>query len=60
MKWRGLVEHALEVARLVAVVTVDDLSDLFADSGAEILGLATIVKNRLRRRVYWARPAGAC
>ena len=44
----------------MAVVTVDDLSDLFADLGAETLGMATVVKNRLHRRVYWARSAGAC
>ena len=51
----GLVEHALEVARLVAVVTVDDLEDLFEARGAELLGLATVVKNNLRRKVYWVR-----
>ncbi len=57
---RGLVEHALEVARLVAVVTVDDLSGLFAGCGGEVLGTATVIKNRLHRRVYWARSIGAC
>ncbi len=56
---RGLVEHALEVARLVAVVTVDDLDDFFAERGAETLGIAKMVKNKLRRKVYWIRAGGS-
>jgi tRNA (guanine10-N2)-dimethyltransferase len=53
----GLVAHALEVARLVAIVSIEDLSDLLAEQGAEMLGVATIVKNNLLRRVHWARSA---
>ncbi len=56
---RGLVEHALKIAKLVAVVTVDELDDLFAEQGAEILGIATMVKHNLRRKVYWVRAATA-
>lgn len=55
---RGLVARALEVARLVAIVSVADLEPLLAEHGAEILGDATIVKNALRRKVYWARAGG--
>jgi tRNA G10 N-methylase Trm11 len=51
--WQGLVAHALEVARLVAVVTVGDLTEFVAEHGAEMLGTATIIKNKLHRRVYW-------
>lgn len=55
----GLVEHALAVARLVAVVTVGELSHFISEQGAEMLGTATIVKNKLHRRVYWMRSANA-
>ncbi|MFW6156819.1 MAG: DNA methyltransferase, partial [Armatimonadota bacterium] len=54
---RGLVAHALEVARLVAIVTVGELEDFLGAQGAKVLGTATIVKNSLRRRVYWAKSS---
>lgn len=55
---RGLVAHALTLARLVAVVTVEDLSDLFAELGAELLGVAQIAKGHLVRRIHWAQSRG--
>jgi len=51
----GLVEHALEVARLVAVVTVDEIDGLIDTGRVEMLGAASIYKNSLHRRVYWMR-----
>lgn len=50
-----LVAHALEVAHLVAVVTVGELEGFLADQRAELLGNATVTKSKLKRRVYWAR-----
>lgn len=55
----GLVAHALKVARLVAVVTVGELSGFATAHGAQMLGAGTIYKSKLRRRVYWMRSAGA-
>ncbi len=53
---RGLVERAVEVARLVAVVTVEDVRDWIARVGAEVIGVADLTsKGRLVRRVVWAR-----
>jgi tRNA G10 N-methylase Trm11 len=51
----GLIAHALDVARLVAIVTVNDLTALLDEHGAELLSTATIVKSKLRRKVYWVR-----
>jgi len=51
----GLVARAVALARLVAVVTTDDLSGLFGELGAELLGVAEIAKGHLVRRVHWAR-----
>lgn len=52
---RGLVERAVEVADLVAVVTVDDMTGLLDGLGCEMLGVAELIKSRLIRRVHWAR-----
>lgn len=52
---RGLVARAVELARLVAVVTVHDLTALFAELGVELLGVAEIAKGHLVRRIHWAR-----
>lgn len=56
---RGLVARAVEAARLVAVVTVDDLTGLFEELGAELLGVAQIAKGHLVRRIHWARGLSA-
>jgi len=56
--YRGLVARAVEVARLVAVVTVDDVSELLTRLGAEIIGTAAVMKGHLVRRVHWARGPG--
>jgi hypothetical protein len=53
-----LLDHALRVARLVAVVTVGEPVNLAAEHGAEMLGAGTIYKSKLRRRVYWMRSPG--
>lgn len=55
---RELVAHAVEIARLVAVVTVGDLSELLDELGAELLGIAELPKGRIVRRVHWARGRG--
>lgn len=54
-----LVQHALKIAPLVAVVTVGELSEFIAAQGAKLLGSATIIKNNLHRRVYWMRSGTA-
>lgn len=50
-----LVEHALKVAQLAAIVTVDDLRDFLEGLGAAVLGVAELPKNNLVRRVHWVR-----
>ncbi len=51
---RGLIEHALEVAELIAIVTVGELDEFLTKRGATVLGTATVAKSKLQRRVYWA------
>ncbi len=55
---RELVAHAVEIARLVAVVTVGDISGLLDELGAELVGIAELPKGRIVRRVHWARGSG--
>ncbi|MGC9317849.1 MAG: DNA methyltransferase [Armatimonadota bacterium] len=56
---RGLVERALQVARHVAVVAIEDMRELLRDLGAEVLGCAALTKGNLIRRVHWARAPSA-
>ncbi|MFO8082662.1 MAG: DNA methyltransferase, partial [Armatimonadota bacterium] len=51
---KELIAHALEVARLVAVVTVGELDAFLTEHGATVFGTATVAKTKLERRVYWA------
>ncbi len=50
----ALVERALQVARLVAVVTTEDMRELMEGFGAEMIGVAALTKGNLTRRVHWA------
>ncbi len=52
---RGLVARAVEMARLVAVVTVGDMSEALTAMGAQLLGIAELPKGGIVRRVHWAR-----
>jgi len=52
---RGLVERAVQIARLVAVVTVGDMGDALTAMGAQLLGIAELPKGGIVRRVHWAR-----
>ncbi|MFW6437695.1 MAG: hypothetical protein ACOCZ7_01670 [Armatimonadota bacterium] len=54
----GLLEHALKVAHHVAVVTVGEIEELIDLRTVEVLGTASVIKNSLRRRVYWMRSRG--
>lgn len=53
----GLVRRATEVADLIAIVSLDDLTDLLDSLGCELLGVAELTKGKLIRRIHWARSA---
>ncbi|MFP4248876.1 MAG: TRM11 family SAM-dependent methyltransferase [Armatimonadota bacterium] len=56
---RELIAHALDVARLVAIVTVGRLDAFLTERGATVLGTATVAKTKLERRVYWVESGRA-
>ena len=51
----GLVECTGEVADLIAVVALDDLTGLLESLSFNLLGVAELRKNKLVRRVHWAQ-----